>query len=529
MPFAPTLAAELRRTAARHPDVAAFHFHDRDYPYAEWDAYADRFARALLAAGLRKGDRLVLLLPPIPEYLFCYLGAARVGLITAGISTRYRRQEIGEILANADPRLVLTVDAAEDAQFVSLIDAARAQAPSLERIVRFAGSGPGTLSALLADGAAARIDLATAEAAVEPHDPIAIVYTSGTTGTPKGAVYDSAAMIALTELFSTRLPSPPPPGEPNLWPGMSLTHVGAMVRVHIQIAFAGTMVLHDRFDAHWCLAQLQRLKPTRLGGFPPVLVMLTRDPEFAAHDWSFVKGVTFGGAPLAPHLVDEIRDKLGVDVFTGYSCTETAIISATLASDPPERRAGTVGRPTPGVEVRIVDEHRQPLPSGAAGCIAVRSPATMRGYWRRPEDSARALDDAGWLYTEDRGCLDEHGYLHLIGREKDMYFRAAFNVYPGEVEEVLQRHPKVAQAAVLGVPDDVLGHKGWVFVVPADANDPPTLAELRAHVGNELASYKRPDGLTIVDALPVNAMYKVDKRALRALADQTRSSTARAG
>lgn len=516
MIFAPTIAAELRRTAARHPQLAAFHFHGRDYSYAEWDAYADRFARALLAHGLGKGDRLVLLLPAIPQYLFCYLGAARIGVITAGISTRYRRHEIGEILANADPGLVLTVDAAEDAQFVPLIEDARAAAPSLRHIVRFGGAGPGTLAELLAAGDRSGVDLAAAEAAVAPHDPIAIVYTSGTTGTPKGAVYDSAAMIALTRLFSSRLPAPPPPGEPNLWPGMSLTHVGAMVRVHIQLAFANTMVLHDRFEAGWCLEQLQRLRPARLGGFPPVLVMLIRDPEFASHDWSFVKAVTFGGAPLAQHLVEEIQRTLGVDVFTGYSCTETAIISATLPSDPPERRQGTVGRPTPGVEVRIVDDQRQPVPLGAPGCIAVRSPATMRGYWRRPQETARALDADGWLYTEDMGFLDAHGYLHLIGREKDMYFRAAFNVYPGEVEAVLQSHPKVAQAAVLGVPDDMLGQQGWAFVVPIDADVPPTLAELRTHVGAELASYKRPDGLTIVDALPTNAMYKVDKRALRA-------------
>ena len=342
------------------------------------------------------------------------------------------------------------------------------------------------------------------------------MYTSGTTGTPKGAVYDSAAMIALTRLFSTRLPAPPPPGEPNLWPGMSLTHVGAMVRVHLQLAFASTMVLHDRFDARWCMEQLQRLRPARLGGFPPVLVMLLRDPEFARRDWSFVQSVTFGGAPLAQHLTEEITRTLGVEVFTGYSCTETAIISATLPSDPPECRRGTVGRPTAGVELRIVDDRGQPLPAATPGRIAVRSPATMRGYWRRPEETERALDEAGWLYTEDVGFLDEMGYLHLIGREKDMYFRAAFNVYPGEVEAVLQGHPKVAQAAVLGVPDDVLGQKGWAFVVPTDPGDPPTLAELRAHVGAELATYKRPDGLTIVDALPTNAMYKVDKRALRA-------------
>ena len=516
MDFAPTIAAELRRTAERHPHVAAFHFHGRDITYAEWDAYADRFARALLAAGVHKGDRIALLLPAIPEYLMCYLGAARIGVLTAGISTRYRRHEIGEILANADPRLVLTIDAVEDAQFVPLIEAARDNAPSLQRIVRFAGGGPGTLAELFAAGDATATDLAAAEAEVGGNDPIAIVYTSGTTGTPKGAVYDSAAMIALTRMFATRLPALPPPGEPNLWPGMSLTHVGAMVRVHIHLAFASTMVLNDHFDAQWCLEQLQRLRPARLGGFPPVLMMLIRDPEFARRDWSFVQSVTFGGAPLAQHLVDEITSALGVDVFTGYSCTETAIISATLASDPPERRRGTVGRPTPGVEVQIVDAHGAQLPAGASGRIAVRSPATMRGYWRQPEETARALDHAGWLYTEDMGFLDEQGYLHLIGREKDMYFRAAFNVYPGEVERVLQSHPKVAQAAVVGVPDDVLGQKGWAFVVPIDASDPPTLAELRTHVGAELASYKRPDGLTVVDALPTNAMYKVDKRALRA-------------
>jgi acyl-CoA synthetase (AMP-forming)/AMP-acid ligase II len=516
--FAPTLAAELRRTAQRHPGVAAVHFDGRDHTYAEWDAAADRFARGLLAAGVRRGDRVVLLLPPIPDYLFCYLGAARIGAITAGISTRYRRQEIGEIVANADPRLVLTVGESDGVDFPALIASVRAGAPSLQRIVRFGGAGDDSLAALLDAGAG--VDLAAAETAVQPEDPIAIVYTSGTTGTPKGAVYDSRAMIALTELFSTRLPAPPRPGEPNLWPGMSLTHVGFMVRVHIQLAFAATLVLHHRFDARWCLAQLQRLRPARLGGFPPVLVMLMRAPEFAAYDWSFIKSVTFGGAPLAPHLVDEIRAKLGVDVFTGYSCTETAIISATLASDPPERRAGTVGRPTPGVEVRIVDDERQPLPVHAPGRIAVKSPASMRGYWRRPEETARALDDAGWLYTEDMGFLDEHGYLHLIGREKDMYYRAAFNVYPGEVENALQQHPKVAQAAVVGVPDDVLGHKGWAFVVPTDPAAPPTLEELRAWVGRDLASYKRPDGLTLVSALPTNAMYKVDKRALRAAWEQ---------
>ena len=197
-------------------------------------------------------------------------------------------------------------------------------------------------------------------------------------------------MIALTRPVRTRLPAPPPPGEPNLWPGMSLTHVGFMVRVHIQLAFAGTMVLHDRFDARWCLAQLQRLRPARLGGFPPVLVMLMRDPEFAAPRLV----VRQGGAPSAArrwrqHLVDEIRAKLGVDVFTGYSCTETAIISATLA-ERSARAPRRHGRPADRRASRCASSttQRRPLPAGEPGRIAVRSPATMRGYWRRPEETA---------------------------------------------------------------------------------------------------------------------------------------------
>ncbi|MGH7805464.1 MAG: class I adenylate-forming enzyme family protein, partial [Candidatus Binatia bacterium] len=167
------------------------------------------------------------------------------------------------------------------------------------------------------------------------------------------------------------------------------------------------------------------------------------------------------------------------------------------------------------VEIAILDENGRPAAANVAGRIAVRSPATMRGYWRNPEATARAIDAEGQLRTEDMGFVDDAGYLHLLGREKEMYFRAAFNVYPAEVEEVLARHPKVAQAAVLGVPDDELGAKGWAFVVARDPDEPPALEELRRFVGDELASYKRPDGMTIVDEIPLNAMLKVDKLELR--------------
>src|SRR6185295_18848268 len=164
--------------------------------------------------------------------------------------------------------------------------------------------------------------------------------------------------------------------------------------------------------------------------------------------------------------------------------------------------------------LRIVDSDNEPLPAEAIGQVVVRSPATMRGYWRDPDATAKTIDAEGWVHTGDLGFLGAAGYLHLRGRESEMFIRGGYNVYPAEIEDLLAKHPKVARAAVIGVPDAVFGEVGWAFVVPRDAQE-PTLAELRVFVGAELASFKRPDGLTIVPDLPVTPMFKVDKRALR--------------
>jgi acyl-CoA synthetase (AMP-forming)/AMP-acid ligase II len=245
--------------------------------------------------------------------------------------------------------------------------------------------------------------------------------------------------------------------------------------------------------------------------------MLLDHPERARHDLSSLKSVLLGGAPSSPALIRRVQETLGVQVVVRYSSTEVGIATGSLPDDPIDVLATTVGKATPGVELRVVDEGNRPVPAGTVGTVVVRSPATMRGYWRNPEATAGTIDAEGWVHTGDLGWLDDAGYLHLRGRESEMFIRGGFNVYPSEVEDVLARHPKIARVAVVGVFHERWGEAGWAFVQPRVPNDPPTLPELRAFVGAELASFKRPDGMTLLSGLPTTPNFKVDKQALKAM------------
>jgi acyl-CoA synthetase (AMP-forming)/AMP-acid ligase II len=347
-------------------------------------------------------------------------------------------------------------------------------------------------------------------------DPVAIVWTSGTTGVPKGAWYAHRSLLALAEIEARRHPGGLPRGEKHLASGMSFAHVGAMARVGIQMASLGETIIFDTFDPATVLAAIERERIVHLGAFPTQAVMLLDHPDRPRRDLSSLRTVMLGGAPSSPALIRRVQDTFGVRVAVRYSSTEVGIATGSLPDDPIDVLATTVGKPTPGVELRIVDDADRPLPPGEIGHVHVRSPATMRGYWRDPDATAATITPDGWVRTGDLGSLDADGYLHLRGRQSEMFIRGGFNVYPGEIEDLLARHPKIARAAVVGLPDDVLGELGWAWVVPRDPADPPSLAELRAWVGAELASFKRPDGLTLLADLPLTPMFKVDKRALAA-------------
>jgi len=510
---AATLPALLGAAAAEAAHADAFRYRDERLTYGDWHALAGRLAGGLAARGVRRGDVVALLLPSTPLYPVAYLAAARLGAVTTGINVRYRRTEIGHVLRQSEAKCLLAVTTWHDADFRATVDALRPELPELATVEWLA---PDALRASTA-AVVERLGGAPPVEPPEPDDPVAIVFTSGTTGAPKGAWYTHRNLLALAEIEDRRHAGGAPRFPKHLAAGLSFAHVGSMARIAIQIATLGTSIVQDGFDTAVMLETIERERLVHLGCFPTQAIMLLDHPDRPRRDLSSLRSVLLGGAPSSPALIRRVQATLGVTVVVRYSSTEVGIATSSLPDDPIEILSTTVGQATPGVELRIVDAENRPLPAGEVGTVVVRSPATMRGYWRNAEATARTIDAEGWVHTGDLGWLDESGYLHLRGRESEMFIRGGYNVYPSEVEDVLARHPKVARAAVAGVPDERLGEIGWAWVQPRTPGDPPTLAELREFVGAELASFKRPDGLTLLPELPTTPNFKIDKRALQAL------------
>jgi acyl-CoA synthetase (AMP-forming)/AMP-acid ligase II len=459
--------------------VPAFVHGERRLTYAAWDRAVDRAAAALWRAGVRPGDVVALLLAPSFAYPVAYLAAARIGCATAGINPRLGPVEVAHILASAGAAALVT-------------DRVPPEVP-----------GTRTIAPEELEGEA---DARPPDVRASASRPVAIVYTSGTTGLPKGATYTGAALEAVRRM------------EARLEPGLERTvglqatpmaHMGTMTKMAWTIARRATTVLMDRWTARDALALIERERITHLGGVPTQLALMLMDPAFERTDRSSVRQILIGGAPASPELVRQIREAFGAPVQVRYSCTELALCTATRPEDPDEVVGTTVGRPLPEVELRI----DRPGPDGV-GEVTARSPAMMAGYWRDPEATRAAVDASGFFHTGDLGWVGEDGNLRLAGRSKEMYIRGGYNVYPVEVEAVLRAHPKVSLAAVVGVPDPVLGERGKAFVVPRDPADPPGAEELRAFVAARIADYKVPDLVEVRAELPLTAMFKVDKAAL---------------
>jgi len=490
----------------RFPQRTAFRFGKQSITFAELDIKANRLAHAFRRLGLNKGDRAAFFLPNSLELIYTYLANLKAGAITVPINMLYRETEITHIVTDCTPRILVT-----GKDQLPIIDPLRDRLPSLEHVILAED-----LDAL-ARQESPRPPLST----IHGDDLAIILYTSGTTGKSKGAMLSHDNCVAnicgvtrawaWTEADRFLLTLP-----------MFHAH-GLAVGLHGALTTGCTTVLHERFHADAVLNALSRQEITLFFGVPTMYVRLLEEVErrFGPLDQARVNVPAMrlfvsGSAPLSPETFSNFKTVFGHEIVERYGMTETLMNISNLYAGP--RIPGTVGVPLPGVSARICDADGRPLPDGEAGEVYLRGSNIFQGYWNDPQKTTEAfyVDEEGrrWFRTGDIGRVDPvTGYYRLEGRARELIISAGFNIYPREVEEVLESHPAVREAAVVGVPDPVRGELPKAFIVLAEGRT-TSAEELQAHCKARLASFKVPKLVTFVPLLPRNALGKVQKHRL---------------
>ena len=491
------IAGFLRSAAQRDPDGAAVISGERRWTWREVDEAADACAAALVRRGLHAGDRVALLLGNSAEFVVAYYGIARAGLVSVPLNPAYTVAEVAVMLADSGARMVLVQDATRE------VGEASAEAlPGCEVVC----VGTAEWTDLLASGEGAVL--------VEPSTPVdalaLLLFTAGTSGRPKGAMLTHGALRANTEmLLGLSTPAAVLPDDVVLLV-LPLFHVyGLNTGLGLAVAAGASIVLTDRFDPVETLDLVRRWGVTTIPGAPAMFQAWSRVPG-ARESLGSIRLLSSGGSPLPPAILEAFQAQVGVGIYEGYGMTETApVVSTTLVSGAP--RSGSVGRPLPGVEILLVDESGGPVDDGDPGEVWVRGPSVFRGYWPHGEGGP---DDAGWFHSGDVAYLDESGDLHLVDRRREVILVNGFNVYPREIELVIDQMSFVAEAAVVGVPDDDTGEAVVALVVPAPGSG-VTAEDVAAHCAERLARFKCPTSIRVVTALPHSATGKVAKGRLR--------------
>ncbi len=500
-----TLADLLRGAAARHGARVALRMRGREVRYAELWGGAQALAGGLRAAGVTPGDRVILMVPNSPEFVLAYFAIQVAGAIVVPAFPLLKPDELAHLLGDAEPRAILGV---------SLCYETIREARSRARVAPpafIADADPGTL----AEGDRGWADLAAGgpgSAPPPPDDPEAVaacLYTSGTTGRPKGALLTHRNLLANVASFRAVCPVTERDVFLTVLP---LAHAfGATVMMLYPLSGGAMVVLEPRFVPDAILKVVAEARVTIFSGVPPMFAVWADMPA-PGLDLSAWRVAISGAAALPPSVLERFEAKYPVKIFEGYGPTECAPV---LTVNPPGglRKVGTVGPSLPAVRLKIVDAEGRELPRGTVGEVAASGPNVMRGYWRRPEETRAVLRD-GWYHTGDLGSLDADGYLTIVDRKKDLIIVGGLNVYPSEVEMVIGSHPAVADVAVLGLPDKTRGEVPHALVVLREgAAAAPQ--DLLHHCRERLANYKVPRGLEIVPALPKTPTGKVAKAGLR--------------
>ena len=512
----PTVPAAVRRAARLWPDDEAAVDGDRRLTWAGLADAMGAAARAFAAAGVGPGDRVALWAPNSLDWIVASLGVYAAGGVLVPVNTRFKAGETAHVLRTAGVRLLLTVTDFVGGDYVEMLGHDADLAAALDVVILSGPPGRATpWTRFLERGAdAAAAAVAERERGLGPDDVSDIIFTSGTTGRPKGAVLTHGAStrtyVAWADTVGLRH------GDRYLVVYPFFHCAGLKSAVLASILTGATIVPCPVFEAATVMDLVQRERISMLPG-PPALYQSLLNADISGHDRSSLRLAVTGAASVPVDLVRRMRDELGfASVVTGYGLTETTgTVSMCRHDDPLEVIAGTSGRPIPGMEVRVIGADGTDVPAGTPGEVWARGFAVMRGYFGDPAATAETITPDGWLRTGDVGVLDEAGNLRITDRIKDMFIVGGFNAYPAEIEDMISRHPAVAQVAVVGAPDERLGEVGHAFVVPR-TGAALTGPELIEWCRGEMANYKVPRHVELVDALPLNPSGKVLKFELRA-------------
>ena len=529
-----TISQLLDRACARHGGRTAAIFAENTLSLSWYDLRerSNDVAAGLLALGIGRGDRVGIWAPNRAEWLYVQFGTARIGAILVNINPAYRSSELEYALNKVGCKALIMARRHRSSDYVEMLRTVvpevdreanplqAAKLPKLKHVVVL-DDGPhprgarlfSQLMSLAGPGHRGRLD--GLSAALDPDDAINIQFTSGTTGSPKGATlthfnivnnarYAAKAMALFAE---DRLCIPVP-----------LYHCFGMVLgvLTCTAVGAGMVFPGEGFDAEATLAAVARYKCTALHGVPTMFIAQLEHPNFANYDTSTLRTGIMAGAPCPIDTMRAVIDRMHMrEVTIGYGMTETSPLSfQSRTDDPIDRRVSTVGRILPHVEVKIVDANGKVARLGELGELCTRGYGVMRGYWDDPERSAEALDAAGWMHSGDLATIDEHGYCTIVGRLKDMLIRGGENIYPREIEEFLLRHPKVQSAQVFGVPDHRLGEEVCAFIV-LKPNQSATAEEIQSFCRSQISHHKVPRYIRFVPEFPMTATGKPQKYVMR--------------
>ena len=510
----------MRRAAHTWPDAEAL---DDDggavrLTFAQLEERMMVSTRAAVAAGIQPGDRVGIWAPNVHEWIVAALGVVGAGGVLVPINTRFKGAEAAYVLAKSGAKVLFTVTGFLDTDYVALLRSADVDLPALERMVVLRGEAPeGTVSFAAYLAGAAQVDDAAAAArvdAVAPEDLSDLIFTSGTTGQPKGVMTTHGQSVrvyeAWTEVVGLRA------GDRYLIVNPFFHTFGYKAGWMSCVLRGATIVPFSVFDIPKVLAMVAAERISVLPGPPTLLQSILDFPDRDAFDLSSLRLTVTGAAAVPVRLIERLRGEMTFEtIITGYGLTESTGTTAMCRhDDDPETIANWSGRAIPDTELRVVDDDGNAVPVGEPGEVVTRGYHVMQGYYDEAAETTATIDADGWLHTGDIGVMDERGYVRITDRKKDMFIVGGFNAYPAEIENLLLRNDALAQVAVIGVPDDRLGEVAHAFVVPR-----PGVAvspeELVAWAREHLANYKVPRVVEVVDELPMNASGKVLKYVLR--------------